>query len=174
MAIFLGIGAIVCAHWVMFYTSIKLGNIPRQDRSATPLTASSSPHTYILPTHHKPLQSLCVCLSISVYLSLSLSSICLWSVYLCLSLSDASSSFSQATPPPSLWRAAAPCPSSLPSANLFCCDSPSLSGTWLWASSCWRASSSYTCRYPPPPRRRGGGELCTTRPQCSQVRPYAV
>jgi hypothetical protein len=24
-AVFLGIGAIVCLHWVMFYTSIKLG-----------------------------------------------------------------------------------------------------------------------------------------------------
>ena len=58
-----------------------------QHMSATPLTASSSPHTYILPTHHKPLQSLCVCLSISVYLSLCLSSI---SFFLLLSGDSAS------------------------------------------------------------------------------------
>ena len=151
MAIFLGIGAIVCAHWVMFYTSIKLGNIPRQDRTWQDSTCQ--PHLSQPPPHLThiffPLITSHCNLSVSVCLSLFIS--------VSVSHQSASSSFSQATPPPSLWRAAAPCPSSLPSANLFCCDSPSLSGTWLWASSCWRASSSYTCRYPPPPR--GGGRV---------------
>ena len=90
MAIFLGIGAIVCAHWVMFYTSIKLGNIPR-DRKSTcqPHLSQPPPHlTHIffpLITSHCNL-SVSVCLSLFISVSVSHQSVSGLSIFVCLCL----------------------------------------------------------------------------------------
>lgn len=86
---------------------------------------------------------------------------------------------SQATLPPSLSRAAAPCLSSLPCASPSCCTSPSPGETSQWAWRCWRAYSSSMCLCPPPPlplqgRERERREWCITRQPCSQVRRFVT